>query len=74
MNQLRLTSLRYIYPEAIKTIETWFGADAERLIAEAQWSELMEAFHFEYRKPFASPEDTDTVTYFVGRHGDITFL
>ena len=71
---MKLASLRYIYPEAISTIETWFGPDAERLIEEAQWSGLMEAFYFEYRKPFANPEDTETVTYFVDRSGSITFL
>lgn len=59
------------YPYTIETIEKWFGEEAPRLIAEARWSGLWEAWFFDYKKAFS---ENEIVSYYVNRDGDIGFL
>lgn len=57
--------------QVLETIARWFGADAPRLIAEAKYSSLMEAWQFDYQSPFNSNEQ---VTYSITKwDGSIDF-
>lgn len=61
----------YNFDLVCSTIELWFGKGSkDQIIEEMEWSDLWEAWIFQYRAPF----DRDKiVTYYIDRDGHITF-
>ena len=62
----------YNFDLVCSTIELWFGKEAkDQIIEEMEWSDLVQAWRFQYRAPF----DRDKIVfYYIDRDGHITFL